>query len=77
MHYLEPTNNKVKVRINNYAGTLTRSSQEPIFGTFYPDEGPLAPRVIYRVMERSVWGAIMGRKQFFNDNRERVKVDFL
>lgn len=66
-----------RVRINGVNGTLTRTNQEPIFGIFHPNGGPLDSQIIYKVTERSVWGALRGNEQFFNNKGKIVTLEFL
>lgn len=66
-----------RARVNGICGTLIKSSQEPVFGIFHPDEGPLVSQTIYKVTERTLWGALRGKAQFFNCKGKIVTLEFL
>ena len=70
-------NHRVRVRIDGVEGVLLKNGQEPIIGVFHPDDGPLVHQVIYKVMARSLWGAVRGREQFFNDKQKIVTLKLL
>jgi hypothetical protein len=76
---LEPAfhTHRERIRVNGVCGTLIKSSQEPVFGMFHPDEAPLASQTIYKVTERSLWGALRGKEQFFNDKGKIVTLEVL
>lgn len=74
---IEPLCHSRSVRINGFIGTLIKTNQEPIFGIFHPSEGPFAPQTIYKVTERSLWGALRGKEQFFNDKGKIVTLEVL